>query len=202
MNSAFPSRKMGDCELAHTFCFWKPYKHTRKMAKVLSFQAFPHFNWKNDKGVKPANGFQDTLFLCGKPLFATPCCNTSRATWSTPSEPSHKKPFFEVLSFSTFFGSGCCRQLVCFEFGVLRFRLPLYTRNGQVGEPSCCGFWFWSWLAAVVNLFVLKLLCFISVCLYPKRADYRTHVQRRNKKDLAPPSRVRGSTWDLFLQVC
>ena len=89
-------------------------------------------------------------------------------------------------------------------FGVLHFRLPLYTRNGQVGEPSCCGFWLWSRLAAVVNLFVLNLLCFFSVCLYPKRADCRTHtyVRRRNKKDLAPPSRARGSTWGLFLQVC
>ena len=42
-----------------------------------------------------------------EPLFATPCCNTSRATWSTPSEPSHKKPFFEDLSFSALFGPGC-----------------------------------------------------------------------------------------------
>ena len=58
MNSAFPSRKMRDCELARTFCFWKPYKHTRKMAKVLSFQTIPCLYWKNDKGVKPANGFQ------------------------------------------------------------------------------------------------------------------------------------------------
>ena len=32
--------------------------HTRKMAKVLSFQTIPHLYWKNDKGVKPANGFQ------------------------------------------------------------------------------------------------------------------------------------------------
>ena len=30
----------------------------RKMAKVLSFQTIPHLYWKNDKGVKPANGFQ------------------------------------------------------------------------------------------------------------------------------------------------
>ena len=98
------------------------------------------------------------------PLFATPCCNTSRATWSTPSEPSHKKPFFEVLSFSALFGPGCCCQLVCFEFGVLHFRLPRYTRNGQVGEHVLL-LWFLAlvWLAAVVNLFVLNLLCFISV---------------------------------------
>ena len=32
--------------------------HTRKMAKVLSFQTIPHLYWKNDKEVKPANGFQ------------------------------------------------------------------------------------------------------------------------------------------------
>ena len=69
-----------------------------------------------------------------EPLFATPCCNTSRATWSTPSEPSHKKPLFEVLSFSALFGPGCCCQLLCFQFGVLHFPFPIYTRNGQVGE--------------------------------------------------------------------
>ena len=43
--------------------------HTRKMAKVLSFQTIPHLYWKNDKGVKPANGFQplfqDTLLIVG-----------------------------------------------------------------------------------------------------------------------------------------
>ena len=59
-----------------------------------------------------------------EPLFATPCCNTSRATWSTPSELPHKKPFFEVLSFSAVFGTGCCRQLVYFEFGVLHSVCP------------------------------------------------------------------------------
>ena len=32
----------------------------------------------------------------GEPLFATSCCNTSIATWSTPSEPPHKKNFLEV----------------------------------------------------------------------------------------------------------
>ena len=111
----------------------------------------------------------------GEPLFATPCCNTSRAAWSTPSEPSHKKPFFEVLSFSALFDpAGCCYQLVCFEFGVLHFRLPLYTRNGQVGEHVHL-LWFLAlvWLAAVVNLFVSNLLCLISVCLYPKRETGR-----------------------------
>ena len=96
-----------------------------------------------------------------EPLFATPCCNTSRATWPTPSESSHKKPFFEVLSFSALFDPGCCCQLVCFElnsiiqFGVLHFRLPLDTRNGQVGEHVPL-LWFLAlvWLAAVVNVFV------------------------------------------------
>ena len=63
MNNAFPSREMRDCEIAHSFCFWKPYKHTRKMAKVLSFETIPHFYWKNDKGVKPANGIQPAF--CG-----------------------------------------------------------------------------------------------------------------------------------------
>ena len=94
----------------------------------------------------------------GEPLFATPCCNTSRATWSTSSEPPHMKPFFEVLSFSALFGTGCCCQLVCFEYGALHFRLPLYTRNGQVGENVLL-LWCLAlvWLAAVVNLFVLNL---------------------------------------------
>ena len=27
---------------------------------------------------------------------------------------------------------------------------------------SCCGFWLWSWLAAVVNLFVSNLMCFVG----------------------------------------
>ena len=140
---------------------------------------------------------------CGEPLLATPCCNTSRATLSTPSEPSHKKPFFEVLSFSALFGPGCCCQLVlnlvCF-ISVC----PCIPETGRLENTySCCWFWLWSWLAAIVNLFVLNLLCFISVCLYPKRADCRTRTYREEtKKKLAPPSRARGSTWGLFLQVC
>ena len=82
----------------------------------------------------------------------------------TPSEPSHKKPFFEVSSFSALFGPGCCCQLVCFEFGVLHFHLPLYTRNGQVGEHVIlfnCGFWLWSWLVDVVTF-----VCFEFVVLH------------------------------------
>ena len=59
-----------------------------------------------------------------EPLFATSCCNTSIATWSTPSELPHKKPFWKAF--------------------------------------CCCGFCLWSWLAAVVNLFVLNLVCFVG----------------------------------------
>ena len=47
------------------------------------------------------------------------------------------------------------------------------------------------------------MLYYISVCLYPETGKLEnTYVQRRNKKDLDPPSRARGSTWGLFLQVC
>ena len=98
----------------------------------------------------------------GEPLLATPCCNTSHATWSTPSEASHRKPFFEVFSFSALFGSGCCWQLVCFEFGVLHFRLPLYTRNGQVGEHVLL-LWF---LALVLAGCCCQLVCFEFVVLH------------------------------------
>ena len=53
-------------------------------------------------------------------------------------------------------------------------RRNLYTRNGQVGEHVLllC-FLALVWLAAVVNLFVLNLLCLISVCLHPKRETGR-----------------------------
>ena len=98
-----------------------------------------------------------------EPLFSTPCCNTSRATWSTPSEQSHKKPFFEVLSFSALFGPDCCCQLVCFEFGVLHFRLPLYTRNEQVGEHVLLLLWF---LALVLAGCCCQLVCFEIVALH------------------------------------
>ena len=113
-----------------------------------------------------------------EPLFATPCCNTSRATCSTLSEPPHRKPFFEVLSFSAVFGTGCCCQLVCFEFGVLHSVCPCIPETGRLENTySCCGFWLWSWLAAVVNLFVLNLVCFIPFApVYPKRAGWRTRT--------------------------
>ena len=78
-----------------------------------------------------------------EPLFATPCCNTSRATSSTPSEPQ-MKPCFEVLWFSALVQ------------------------------------------AAVVNLFVLNLVCFVSVCLYPKRGDCRTPKYGEETKKTLP----------------
>ena len=86
----------------------------------------------------------------------------SRATWSTPSEPYHKKPFSEVLSFSALFGPGSCCKLVCFEFGVLNFRLPLYTRNGQVGGHVLL-LWF---LALVLAGCCCQLVCFEFVVLH------------------------------------
>ena len=97
-----------------------------------------------------------TCLRSGEPLFATPCCNTSRATWSTPSEPSHVKPFFEVLSFSALVHAAVVNlfvlNLVCF-ISVC----PCIPETGRLKNTySCCGFWLWSWLAAAVNLFVLK----------------------------------------------
>ena len=52
MNSAFPSKKMRDCELAHTFCFWKLFRtFTGKMTRGLSLRMV--FSLL----------FQDTLFV-------------------------------------------------------------------------------------------------------------------------------------------
>ena len=128
-----------------------------------------------------------------EPLFATPCYNTSRTTWSTPSKPPHKKPFFEVLWFSALFGSGCCCQLVCFEFGVLRFRLPLYTRNGQVGEHVLL-LWF---LALDLAGCCCQLVCFECCASFPfaytRNGQIVGHV-RTEKKQKRPCPAVQG-TW-------
>ena len=58
--------------------------HTRKMAKVLSFQTIPHLYWKNDKGVKPANCFQ--------PAFSGHSVSCSKTGWSslTHNRVSHQ----------------------------------------------------------------------------------------------------------------
>ena len=91
-----------------------------------------------------------------------------------------------------------------FEFGVLHFRLPLYTRNGQIGEHVLL-LWF---LALVLAGCCCQLVCFECCASFPfaytRNGQIVEHVRRteRNKKDLAPPSRARGSTWGLFLQVC
>ena len=74
MNNGFPPRKRRDYEPAHAFCFWKPYKHTRKMAKELSFETIPHFYWKHDKGglsmqIVFSSLFVETLF------FTRPVCS-------------------------------------------------------------------------------------------------------------------------------
>ena len=112
-------------------------------------------------------------------LFATPCCNTSRATWSTPSVPPHMKPFLGSLVVCGF-GPGCCCRLVCFEFGVLHFRLlvPVYPkRAGWRTRTLVVVFGFGpGWLLLSTCLKKMNLFCFISVCLYPKRAGWRTRT--------------------------
>ena len=101
------------------------------------------------------------LILSWEPLFAIPCCNTSRATCSTPSEPPHKKPFFEVLWFSALVQAAVVNlfvlSLVCFIS-----LWPCIPETGRLENRYSCGFWLWSWLAAVVNLFV----CFEFVVLH------------------------------------
>ena len=71
---------------------------------------------------------------------------------------------------------------------------PCIPETGRLENTYfCCGFWLWSWLAAVVNLFVLNLLCFISFCLYPKRADCRTR-STYSEETKRPCPAVQG-TW-------
>ena len=119
-------------------------------------------------------------------------------------QPTRIKPFFEVLSFSALFGTGCCCQLVCFEFGVLHFRLPLYTRNGQIGEHVLL-LWF---LALALAGCCCQLVCFERCASFPfaytRNGQIGEHVRRTENKQkyFAPPPRARGSTWGLFLQVC
>ena len=129
----------------------------------------------------------------GESLFATPCCTTSRATWSTPSEPPQKKPFFEVLWFSALVQAAVVNlfvlNLVCFISVCPCIPETVRLENTY----SCCGFWLWSWLTVAVNLFVLNLLCVIFVCLYPKRADCRTRTYREETKK-RPCLTVQG-TW-------
>ena len=91
-------------------------------------------------------------------------------------------------------------NVVCFIF------VCLYTRNGQVGEHVLL--WF---LALVLAGCCCQFVCFEFAVLHfrlpiPETRDGQIieHVTYREetKKDLAPPSRARGSTWGLLLQVC
>ena len=126
-----------------------------------------------------------------EPLLATPCCNTSRATWSTPSDHPTRNPFLKSYRFRLCLAQAAVVNLFVLNLVCFISVCPCIPETGRLENTySCCGFWLWSWLAAVVTLFVLSLLCFISFCLYPKRADCRTRTYREeSKKKLAPPSR-------------
>ena len=70
---------------------------------------------------------------------------------------------------------------------MLHFRLPLYTRNGQVGEHVLL-LWF---LALVLAGCCCHLICFEFVVLHfrlpiPKRADCRTRTYREETKKTLP----------------
>ena len=118
-------------------------------------------------------------------------CNMVDAIRTIP-----QKKLFEVLSFSALFGPDCCCQLVCFEFDVLHFRLPLYTRNEHVGEHV-----FLSWfLALVLAGCCCQLVCFEFIVLHfrlpipeTRNGQIIEHV-RTEKKQKRPCPAVQG-TW-------
>ena len=87
----------------------------------------------------------------------------------------------------------CCCQLVYFEFGVLHFRLPLYTRNGQIGEHVLL-LWF---LALVLAGCCCQLVCFECCASFPfaytRNGQIVEHV-RRTEKQKRPCPAVQG-TW-------
>ena len=66
MNNAFPSRKMRDCELAQTFCFWKPYSTRVRCRKYFPLKLFRTFTGKMTRGLSLRMIFSllfvDTLF--------------------------------------------------------------------------------------------------------------------------------------------
>ena len=87
-------------------------------------------------------------------------------------------------------------NLFCFEFGVLHFRLPRYTRNGQVGEHVFL-LWF---LALVLAGCCCQLVCFEFVVLHfrlpipeTRNGQIIEHV-RTEKKQKRPCPAVQG-TW-------
>ena len=82
MNSAFPSRKMRDCELAHTFCFWKLFRtFTGKMTRGLSLRMV--FSLL----------FQDTLFFVDAAPGRSPSGEHVRRSKATDSNIRGVKPF-------------------------------------------------------------------------------------------------------------
>ena len=94
----------------------------------------------------------------GEPLFATPCCNTSRATWSTPSEPPHMNPFLKSCRFRLCLVQAAVVNLFVLNLVCFISVCPCIPETGRLENTySCCGFWLWSWLA-VVNLFVLNVV--------------------------------------------
>ena len=104
-----------------------------------------------------------------------------------------RNPFLKVLSSSALFGTDCCCQLVCFEFGVFHFRLPLYARNGQIGEYVLL-LWF---LALVLAGCCCQLVCFECCASFPfaytRNGQIVEHV-RTEKKQKRPCPAVQG-TW-------
>ena len=84
---------------------------------------------------------------------------------------------------------------------MLHFRLPLYTRNGQVGGHILV-LWF---LALVMAGCYCQLVCFEFVVLHFRlpitRNGQIVEHARTEKKQKRPCPAVQG-TWGLFLQVC
>ena len=85
-------------------------------------------------------------------------------------------------------------NFVHFEFGVLHFRLPLYTRNGQIGEHVLL-LWF---LALVLAGCCCQLVCFEYCASFPfaytRNGQIVEHVRRTEKKQKRPCPAVQG-TW-------
>ena len=51
--------------ILYAACTFRPYKFSLK--KHTGIETIPHFYWKNDKGVEPANGIQPAFcgdFVC------------------------------------------------------------------------------------------------------------------------------------------
>ena len=108
------------------------------------------------------NCYREEPYFLGAPICNTVLqhfsCNMVDATRTTPQETL----FLSLVVFGCVWYRLRCCQLVCFELGVLHFRLPLYTRNGQVGEHVLL-LWF---LALVLAGCCCQLVCFEFVVLH------------------------------------